>query len=122
MIIFQNVTCSASTWRVGKFSLDGGSTYVNTSSYFSYSASGTTTNTDTDAYVHATASASARSGILFVKGTNVDGAPKEFECARNDGIGVFGDKGTNTLGPITHVKAYPIGGTFNGGQVYISAR
>jgi len=125
LIIFDSVTTSSSTWRVAQFSLDGGATYISSTVYRSLSSTGTVTNTDSALFTHATASAAARSTVAYIKGTNVDGAPKEYETARDSGVGVFGDSATATLGAITHVRLFPRDGgtiTFNGGRIYVIGR
>jgi hypothetical protein len=125
LIIFDSVTTSSSTWRVAQFSLDGGATYISSTVYRSLSSTGTATNTDSALFTHATASAAARSTVAYIKGTNVDGAPKEYETARDSGVGVFGDSATATLGAITHVRLFPRDGgtiTFNGGRIYVIGR
>lgn len=128
LIIGTGVTASNSGWRGGRFSVNGGATYVNTASYQSVTTTGNFGVSDTGAFFHATAATGARNFHYLIDGRNLNGIPKRITSNRTDSTGLFGTSALGTLGPITHIQISNIDssgavlGTLTGGDIWVLGR
>lgn len=125
VVVGANVTLSASNWRGGAFSFDGGVSYsVNTGDYTGVSSAGGIAISDPGIFFHATASSAARRWYYRVNGTNL-AAPKSVVSNRADSCGIVGNV---ALAPATHIRISPVNssgvptGTFTGGKFWVLGR
>ncbi len=100
MIIFDLVTLAASGWRVIQVSVDGGVSWLTSSSdYSTLTNTGTISSADTAIFSHSTANAGARSATVTISPLRSTYLPKTAFCpVRN------AQEHINTASAITHIR------------------
>lgn len=118
MVVFANVTTSASAWRAVQFSRDGGSTWDAAGSYVRMNNTGTVSSSDNTIYSHTTSASAARTSHVFLPSSKSLG-PKKFYATAQDGFAYF----FMQEGAVDRVRAYAeSSGNFNGGRITIYGR
>lgn len=122
LVVFQDVTGSASSWRGVQVSVDGGSSYYNTAGdYVDVGSTGTLANQRLFV-AHGSNTTAARSGTVHLLGIDDNGSQKVMAPNSRGLVNLF--KGSTS--PITHIKygtydanTGAVSGTMNGGAVSV---
>ena len=117
LVVFSQVTLTASGWRDARVSINGGASFLGGTNYSSMDSNGELT-LESALLSHSTSSASSRSGFIhiFALSETIGAKPVATPARTLPASMVL------TASPITHIQAFPTSGNFSGGKIYILAR